>query len=88
MARQRNDLQRLQEEIRHELDKLARNGALQAKIDGLKSKLQDVTTRRGAAPGAPIKSAGSSSGSLPQTKLPAAPQPPPKKDGLMGRLFG
>jgi hypothetical protein len=89
MARQRNDLQRLQDEIRHELEKLARNGALQAKIDSLKSKLQDVTTRRGAAPGAPMKSAGASSGSLPQPKpAPAPPPPPPKKDGLMGRLFG
>jgi hypothetical protein len=51
MARQRNDLQRLQGEIRHELERLERNGALQSKIDGLKSKLQDATTRRGAAPG-------------------------------------
>ncbi len=51
LARQRNDLQRLQGEIRHELERLERNGALQSKIEGLKSKLQDATTRRGAAPG-------------------------------------
>jgi hypothetical protein len=50
MARQRNDLQRLQGEIRHELERLERNGALQSKIDGLKNKLQDAVTRRGAAP--------------------------------------
>jgi chromosome segregation ATPase len=51
LARQRNDLQRLQSEIRHELERLERNGALQSKIDGLKNRLQDATTRRGAAPG-------------------------------------
>jgi chromosome segregation ATPase len=50
LARQRNDLQRLQGEIRHEMERLERNGALQSKIEGLKSKLQDATTRRGAAP--------------------------------------
>jgi hypothetical protein len=51
LARQRNDLQRLQSEIRHELERLERNGALQSKIEGLKNRLQDATTRRGAAPG-------------------------------------
>jgi chromosome segregation ATPase len=50
LARQRNDLQRLQSEIRHELERLERNGALQSKMESLKSKLQDATTRRGAAP--------------------------------------
>lgn len=52
MARQRNDLQRLQNEIRHELERLEKNGAIQSKIDNLKSKLQDVSSRRGAAPAA------------------------------------
>jgi hypothetical protein len=84
MARQRNDLQRLQSEIRHELDRLERNGALQSKIEGLKNKLQDATTRRGAAP--------ASGAAAPQQSAPAAPaQPaaaPPRKEGLMGRLFG
>ena len=44
MARRRNDLQRLQSDIRHELERLERNGAVQSKIESLKSKLQDVTT--------------------------------------------
>src|SRR3984957_10518731 len=56
MARQRNDLQRLYGEIRHELERLERNGALQSKMDELKAKLQDVQTRRGAAPGATARS--------------------------------
>ncbi len=54
MARQRNDLQRLQSEIRHELERLERNGAYQSKLENLRVRLQDVTTRRGAAP-APFK---------------------------------
>ena len=79
IARQRNDLQRLQSEIRHELERLERNGAVQSKIDGLKSRLQHATARRGAAPGS------KPSGPAPQGATPAAP---PRKEGLMGRLFG
>jgi chromosome segregation ATPase len=79
MARQRNDMQRLQSEIRHEIERLERSGALQTKIEGLKNKLSDATTRRGSAP--------TSSRELP--KQPVAPTPAPaKKEGLMGRLFG
>jgi hypothetical protein len=84
LARQRNELQRLRSEIAHELERLERNGALQNKMDSLKSKLQDANTRRGAAP---------SSASLPA--LPADPDPAPtppvvpsKSNSLMGRLFG
>jgi hypothetical protein len=50
LARQRNDLQRLQGEIRHELERLERNGPLQSRIDNLRTRLQDATSRRGAAP--------------------------------------
>src|SRR5262249_41523246 len=50
LARQRNDLQRVQNEIHLELERLERNGAMQQKIDTLKTKLADVTMRRGAAP--------------------------------------
>jgi chromosome segregation ATPase len=75
LARQRNDLQRLQAEIRHDLERLERNGAVQSKIENLKIKLQDATARRGAAPGP----TGASSG---QSAAPA------RKEGLMGRLFG
>lgn len=79
IARQRNDLQRLQSEIRHELERLERNGAVQSKIEGLKSRLQDATARRGAAPG-----------SKPASPKPpvAPPAAPSRKEGLMGRLFG
>ncbi|MBY0229005.1 MAG: hypothetical protein K2W96_06985 [Gemmataceae bacterium] len=81
MARQRNDLQRLSGEIRHELERLERNGALQSKMDDLKAKLQDATNRRGAAP------AQSPPSSRPQTPPPAE-QPAPSRGSFMGRLFG
>ncbi len=83
MARQRNDLQRLQSDIRHELERMERNGALQSKIDSLKNKLQDASTRRGAAPATPL-----SSPSLPTVTSPPAAATPPRKDSFMGRLFG
>lgn len=85
LARQRNDLQRLQADIRHELERLERNGALQSKIEGLKTKLQDVTARRGAARG-DVPAANPP----PPVSQPPAQQPPApnKGNGLMGRLFG
>src|SRR5258708_20889486 len=72
MARQRNDLQRLYGEIRHELERLERNGALQSKMDELKLKLQDAATRRGPPPRA---SKGASS-ARPPTEHPGPPPPP------------
>src|SRR4051794_4751544 len=84
LARQRNDLQRLRGEIGHEIERLERTGALQSKIEGLKSKFLDAANRRGAAP--------PSSGTTPAEPAPASPAPSPanpsKKDSLMGRLFG
>ena len=79
MARQRNDMQRLQSDVLHEIERLERSGSLQNKIDGLKSKLNDAMTRRGSSPGAAA-----------QPAHPAAATPPPsgKKEGLLGRLFG
>jgi DNA repair exonuclease SbcCD ATPase subunit len=76
MARQRNDLQRLQSEIRHELERLERDGGVTKTIEKLRSTLQDVSTRRGAAPAS--------------TNGPASPAPPPvapsrKKGGWFGR---
>lgn len=77
LARQRNDMQRLQSEVRHELERLERDGGVQSKIDGLRSRLQDVSARRGAAPiSGPNKSGSTSS-----------PASPSRKEGLMGRLF-
>jgi hypothetical protein len=89
LARQRNDLQRLQGEIRHELERLERNGALQSKIDNLKSKLQDVTARRGAAriDAVPGQAGSAAPPNVPPPPPPAA-GPPGKGQGLMGRLFG
>ncbi len=78
MARQRNDLQRLQNEIRHELERLERDGGLQTKIESLRGKLHDASTRRGASPGA--------SGLRPAVVSQAPPTP--RKEGLIGRLFG
>jgi hypothetical protein len=83
LARQRNDLQRLRAEIAHELERLERSGALQSKMEALKGKLQDVSTRRGAAPSSP--------GVAPAPTPPPTPPPPTvpsKKEGLIGRLFG
>jgi myosin heavy subunit len=82
MARQRNDLQRLQAEVRHEIDRHERNGALQSKIDSLKTRLQDTTARRGAAP-------AQSHQASPVQAAPAQPAPLPQSKGtsFMGRLF-
>jgi hypothetical protein len=82
MARQRNDLQRLQGEIRHELERLEKNGVAVQKMQEFKSKLQDATNRRGLAQSAP--------GTNPASQAPAKPVPPApsREDSLMGRLFG
>jgi hypothetical protein len=89
MARQRNDLQRVQGEVRHELERLERSGALQSKIDGLKSKLHDATTRRGMANSAGGPKAPPAQQSQSQSSPPPLPDTPPKeKGGLLGRLFG
>ncbi len=85
MARQRNDLQRLQGEIRHELERLEKNGAVQSKIDGLKSKLQDATNRRGAAHGAAVSPSAQLANQVPAADAATAPG---RKDSFMGRLFG
>jgi chromosome segregation ATPase len=84
MARQRNDLQRLYGEIRHEMERLERNGALQSKMEELKAKLQDVQNRRGSAPTPMSKPASSSA--LPPAATPSSP--PSKKESFMGRFFG
>jgi len=91
MARQRNDLQRLHGEIRHELERLERNGALQSKMEELKMKLQDAATRRGAAPNQGNGKTASSPG-LPQaggsqSGQGSAPGKEPR-NSFMGRLFG
>jgi chromosome segregation ATPase len=82
LARQRNDLVRLQGEIRHELERLERTGVLQSKIDGLKSRLQDASTRRGSAP-----SQAGGAGPAP-APAPQAPPPGSKRESFLGRLFG
>jgi hypothetical protein len=93
MARQRNDLQRLYGEIRHELERLERNGALQSKMDELKNKLTDAATRRGAAPTPGAGGRPASSDALPTVQpgqqTPASPsQSTAARGSFMGRLFG
>jgi hypothetical protein len=85
MARQRNDLQRLQNEIRHELERLEKNGAMQSKIESLRGKLQDVSTRRGAAP---TQAAHSNTPQPPPPEPVPTPTQPKRKDSFIGRLFG
>jgi hypothetical protein len=84
LARQRNDMQRLQIEVRHELERLEKSGAVQNKLDQLKAKLHDATTRRGMAPGSTNNSAQQQT----QQEQPAQEQEKPRKGGLFGRLFG
>jgi chromosome segregation ATPase len=90
MARQRNDLQRLYGEIRHELERLERNGALQTKMDELKTRLQDAASRRGAAPAQAPRSAPATSTALPNVHHGQQPPPQarPSRGSFMGRLFG
>jgi chromosome segregation ATPase len=85
IARQRNDLQRLQVDITHELDRLEKSGAVQNKIDLLKARLQDASTRRGMAPGSnnSQRAAQQSNDPAPEEK-PA----PSRGTGIFGRLFG
>jgi DNA repair exonuclease SbcCD ATPase subunit len=81
MARQRNELQRLHSDIRHELERLERTGALQSKIANLKVRLQKSAVR-GEAP---------AERAHPKRPAPAAPpadDPPPRREGFLGRLFG
>jgi hypothetical protein len=84
MARQRNDLQRLSGEIRHELERLERNGAIQSKMEELKAKLQDATSRRGAAP------SPSAAPKQPSAQGQAQAQAEQKKprSSFLGGLFG
>jgi chromosome segregation ATPase len=84
IARQRNDLVRLQQEVHHELERLEKSGAMQSKLDALKSRFQDATVRRGMSQG--------TTGAAPPPLAQPVPQPeePPKKEegGLFRRLFG
>ena len=91
MARQRNDLQRLYGEVRHELERLERNGATQAKLDELRSKLQDVANRRGAAPDTAVKPKSvTTTSAVPVASTTPTPPTTPRPSGgsFMGRLFG
>jgi chromosome segregation ATPase len=88
MARQRNDLQRLYGEIRHELERLERNGALQNKMDELKSKLQDASTRRGAAPATPAPAGKPASSAALPSAQPGQAQSTSSKASFLGRMFG
>ena len=51
LARQRNELQRLQTDLRHELEMAARDGTLRERLAPMQRRHQDISTRRGAAPG-------------------------------------
>jgi DNA repair exonuclease SbcCD ATPase subunit len=87
LSRQRNDLQRLQIDIRNDLEKLSRSGGPEMRINELRSRLQDVSNRRGAAPG----QAPATHTNLPPVQpapQPAPPAPPSKRDSLLGRFFG
>ncbi|MFM7151579.1 MAG: hypothetical protein ACKO23_17275 [Gemmataceae bacterium] len=91
MARQRNDLQRLYGEIRHELERLERNTGNPGRVEDLKAKFQDVSTRRGAAPSTPGTRAPATMTALPDVT--AHPEESGKSgtgrgSSFMGRFFG
>jgi len=90
MARQRNDLQRLYGEIRHELERLERNTGNPGRVEDLKAKFQDVSTRRGAAPSNPGTRAPATMTALPDVTATAdeSSRTPSSRSGIMGRLFG
>jgi hypothetical protein len=83
LARQRNELQRLHTDIRHELDLAARDGTLRERLAPLQRRAQDAMNRRGAAPAA---EAPAKSGS----ERAPAPRPVPSRgsSGILRRLFG
>jgi hypothetical protein len=90
ISRQRNDIQRLQNDVRTDLEKLARGGANELRINELRSRLHDVSNRRGAAPGQSQASGTfNRAGAAPQQpQQPAPPAAPGKRDSLLGRFFG
>src|SRR5947209_2022978 len=83
MARQRTELQRLQNDLRHELELAARDGTLRERLAPLQRRHQDISTRRGAAPGS-----GSNQPAPQQQPSPAPAPEKRKRSGLFGRLFG
>lgn len=86
MARQRNDMQRLQQELQYELERLERLGAAQHKVDALKNKLHDASTRRGMATNVP-RPAQQQHQQEPDAEAEDTTSSP-KKDGFISRLFG
>lgn len=84
LARQRNEVIRLQGDIRHELELANRDGALRERLAPLQRRHQELTSRRGSGP-APVEP------SVVPPPAPAAPPPPPpdrKDSGIFRRLFG
>lgn len=81
VARQKNDLARLQTDVQHEIDRLEKSGAVQNKLDLLKARMHDATTRRGMAP-----SGGNQQQQQVEEVVPE--QKPRPSKSLLGRLFG
>ena len=82
MARQRTEVQRLQNDLRHELELAARDATLRERLAPLQRRHQDISTRRGAAPGSAQGQAA------PQQPSSVPPPEKRKSNGLFGRLFG
>jgi hypothetical protein len=80
LARQRNELQRLHSEIRHEIEVAQRDGLLNERLKTLQRKHQEVSNRKGGAPTAdaePERVTGET----------PTPQERPKDSGVLGRFF-
>lgn len=83
LARQRNELQRLHQDITHEIETSARDSGLRERLQALQRRQHDTSARKSAAP------AKASAPSKPAPEKEAAPAPETKKSsGFFRRLFG
>ncbi len=86
LARQRNDLSRLLEEIRHELQRADRDRVLTERLVHLRSQFQDLDAKGRSAPMPTYEPA-------PAIQQPAETPPPPTRQrprdsGFLRRIFG
>lgn len=85
VARQRNEILRLQSELRHEVDLASRDGALRERLAPLQRRSQELSNRRGSGP--PPRDAIAPS--TPQPSIAQSPEEPRgKESGFFRRLFG
>lgn len=92
LARQRNDVQRLQAELNREIENASRDPALRDRLVALQKLQNEISGRRQTSPTPPPQARptlnSKQTAVLPKVSEPE-PMPPAKKSsGLFGRLFG